>query len=179
MSDQASQGWADGLPLNEMKQQLSLGYVHMVAAAAGCHLKDHKTDYDGVDVTIASSVEYDTFYCPQFEIQLKCTSRSELLADEHLAWPMERKAFLKLTSHKRFIPAYLGVLLVPDDPSSWLDQDEERILSRSRMYWQRAAALGTIEDDNASKTVHLPRSNLFDVPQLLGIMKTIGEGGDW
>jgi hypothetical protein len=52
------------LPLSGMKQQFSLGFVRMVAAAAGCSVKDHPTDYDGGDVTIASSADYERFYCP-------------------------------------------------------------------------------------------------------------------
>ncbi|WP_433180318.1 DUF4365 domain-containing protein [Actinoallomurus sp. CA-150999] len=169
----------DGLPPNEMKQQLSLAYLHMVTAAAGCSLKDHKTDYDGVDVTVVSSAGYERYYAPQFELQLKCTSQTDLLSHDHLAWQLERKPFLNLTNRKRYIPAYLGIPAVHEDLNKWLDQDEDRLIARSCMYWQSATELGTISDDCASKTVHLPRSNLFDVSQLLDIMKSIGEGGDW
>ena len=35
------------LPLSAMKEQFSLGYVHMVASAAGFSIKNHATDYDG------------------------------------------------------------------------------------------------------------------------------------
>jgi hypothetical protein len=47
------------------------------------------------------------------------------------------------------------------------------------MYWERASQLGTIEDGQGRKLVHLPRSNVLDVAQLQGIMKTIGDGGEW
>jgi hypothetical protein len=70
------------------------------------------------------------------------------------------------------------VLVVPVDPELWLHQDEARLLTSSRMYWQSAADLGEIGDGQQTKTVYLPKSNLFDLPQLRGIMKTIGEGGD-
>jgi Domain of unknown function (DUF4365) len=167
------------LPSNAKKEQFSLAYIHMVAAAAGCSIKSHGTDYDGVDITIASSAEYEGYYCPQFELQVKCTSREGLLKRDHMTWTLEEVPFRRLTHPKRFIPAYLGILLVPEDPEKWLDQDEDRLLCESRMYWQSALDLGSIKGGKASKTVHLPRSNLFDVPQLLGIMKTLGEGGDW
>jgi hypothetical protein len=58
----------DILPLNERKQQFSFAYVRMVVAAAGCSVKTHATDYDGVDITIASSSDYATYYCPEFEL---------------------------------------------------------------------------------------------------------------
>jgi hypothetical protein len=168
----------DGLPLNERKQQFSLAYVRIVAAAAGFWIKCHDADYDGVDITIASSSNYQMFYGPEFELQVKCTSRDNLTRPEHLVWIMDAKPYRKLTNRKRYLPAFLGVLVVPEDANAWLDQDEERMLTRSRMYWQRAADLEELGDDQATKSVYLPRSNLFDVVQLCGIMKTIGDGGD-
>jgi hypothetical protein len=167
-----------GLPLSEKKQQFSLAYVGIVVAAAGCWVKHHATDYDGVDITIASSANYETYYGPEFEIQVKCTSRSDLLRADHLAWEMEAGPYTKLINPKRFLPAYLGVLLVPgDDPDAWLDQDEHRLITESRMYWQRARELEELKPGQVNKTVQLPRTNLFDVAHLLDIMRTIGEGG--
>jgi Domain of unknown function (DUF4365) len=166
------------LPLSAMKEQFSLGYVHMVASAAGFSVKTHGTDYDGVDVTIYSSAEYETYYGPQFELQVKCTSQRRVVRRHAVAWQMHAQPFRKLTSTKRFIPAYLAVLVVPSDPESWLEQDQEKLLTRSRMYWQQAALLGEIDDDADTKTVHLPLTNMFDVPQLRHIMKSLGDGGD-
>jgi hypothetical protein len=167
------------LPSSARKEHFSLAFVHMVTYAAGCSIKTHETDYDGVDITIVSSAEYERWYCPEFELQVKCTSRRELLRRDHLAWTMEARPFRKLTNPKRYNPAYLGVLLLPAEPEPFLDITDERLLSRSRMYWQRAADLGTIREGQATKTVRLPRSNLFDVEQLLGIMRDIGDGGEW
>lgn len=168
----------DELPLSEKKQQFSLAYVQLVVAAAGFYVKDPKTDYDGVDITIVSSAEYDRFYSPQFELQVKCTSQTDIVRQEDAVWRMEAGPFRRLTNKKRFCPAYLGVLVVPADPAAWLVQDETHLITESRMYWARAADLGEIRDDAASITVHLPRSNLFDVAQLRDIMRTIGDGGD-
>ncbi|WP_405166116.1 DUF4365 domain-containing protein [Nocardia sp. NBC_01499] len=168
-----------GLPMTARQEQFSLAFIQMVAAAAGCSIKHHLTDYDGVDITIASSAEYMRYYCPEFEMQLKCTTQWRLLGAEHLAWSLGRDRFLKLVNPKRFAPALLGVLLVPEDPEQLLDLSEAGLTSSSRMYWQHARELGAIEDGKASKTVHLPRSNLFDVSSLQGIMQVIGEGGQW
>ncbi len=168
------------LPLSAMKEQFSLGYVHMVANAAGSPIKNHATDYDGFDITMFSSADYETYYCPQFELQVKCTSQRSVVRLQGIAWQMEARPFRKLTSRKRFIPAYLGVLgvlIVPGDPETWLEQDQERLLTRSRMYWQRATRLEEIGGTAGSKTVHLPLTNLFDVPQLRRITESMGDGG--
>lgn len=168
----------DELPLNERKQQFSLAFVQIVAAAAGCSVKHHTTDYDGVDITVVSSSEYIKFYCPQFELQVKCTAQTDVLKQDHVAWQMDAGPFRRLINPKRYCAAYLGILLVPADPNTWLDQDETHLITESRLYWAAAADLGTIADGTASKTVHVPRSNLFDVARLRGIMESIGDGGD-
>lgn len=166
------------LPMNARLEHFSLAFVRMVAAVAGCSIKSHETDYDGVDMTIASSAEYDVYYCPEFELQLKCTSQTHIVRDDHVAWRMAAKPLAKLASPKRFNPACLGVLLIPDVEDEWLELNEERLMTKSRMYWQHARLLDQNgHDDQATKTVHLPRRNLFDVPHLLEIMKEIGEGG--
>jgi Domain of unknown function (DUF4365) len=167
------------LPLNEMKQQFSLAFVQMVASAAGCFIKLHSADYDGVDITIASSAEYERWYGPQIELQVKCTAQADLLTDDTMRWKLKGEPFRLLTNPKSYLPRFLGVLLVPGDPSDWLSQDETQLLTDSCMYWQRASELGAIRDGQQTKVVHLPRSNILNVVQLQGIMKTIGDGGGW
>jgi hypothetical protein len=138
--------------MSARQEQFSLAFVRMVAAAAGCSIKSHETDYDGADITIVHSAVYSEFYLPEFELQLKCTTQRRYLAADHMKWPMKAKPFAKLTHPKRFVPAYLGVLLIPgDDPEVMLTQDEDRLLTASRMYWQSAAQLGTIEEDRAAR----------------------------
>lgn len=168
-----------GLPMTARQEQFSLAYVRMIAAAAGCSVKAHETDYDGVDITITSSTEYVRYYCPEFELQLKCTTQQDRLRDTSFSWRMERDPFLKLTHGKRYNEAFLGVLVIPRDDEPLVCQSEERLLTASRMYWQHAALLGDIRDGATSKTVHLPRTNLFDVESLRSIMQRIGEGGEW
>lgn len=162
-----------------MKQQFSLAFVQMVVSAAGCSIKEHKTDYDGVDITIVSSMDYIKHFGPQIELQVKCTSQKRLRTSTAMKWTLEADRFRKLTNPKSYLPRFIGVLLVPDEPSSWLCQDERQLLTKSRMYWERASELGTIEDGQNTKMVHLPRSNILNVMQLQDIMKTIGDGGEW
>ncbi|SDF67789.1 protein of unknown function [Lentzea fradiae] len=144
-----------GLPMTARQEQFSLAFVRMIAAAAGCSIKWHETDYDGVDITIAASTEYEKYYCPEFELQLKCTTQHNLLGDTHFAWRMERGPFVRLTHRKRYNEAFLGVLVIPRDDEPLLSQCEEHLLTGSRMYWEHATLLGEIADGASSKTVHL------------------------
>lgn len=103
---------------------------------------------------------------------LKCTTQHNLLRDDHLAWKMEAKPFAKLTNPKRYNEAFLGVLVIPRAPDPWVELSDNGLRTASRLYWRHAANLGTIAEGQESKTVHLPRSNLFDAAGL-------GEGGTW
>ena len=144
---------AGELPVSELKQQFSLGFVRMVTAAAGFSVKEHATDYDGVDITIVSSGQYKRFVAPQFELQVKCTSQVDLIDPDSVSWRLDEGPFRKLTNPKRFIPAYLGVLVVPKDPESWLVQGGGRLYTESEMYWVTARELGGMADGAASRTV--------------------------
>ena len=89
MTETGSPSAAPGLPLSEMKQQFSFAFVKMVASAAGCSIKQHSTDYDGVDLTVYSSDEYAVSSYPNFELQVKCTSQRDLMTADALAWRMD------------------------------------------------------------------------------------------
>ena len=169
----------DELPMSAKKEQLSLGFVHMIASAAGFSIKEHKTDYDGVDITIVSSAEYEKFYSPQFELQVKCTAQRELLNSDTLTWTLQAGPFNRLTNPKSYLPRFLGVMLVRVDALDWIEQDEEQLVARCCMYWMPAMKLGAISGDQHSKTVRLPRDRRLDVPQIKKIMKAIGDGDEW
>lgn len=167
---------ADGqVPITALQEHFSVSYTRMIAYAVGCSIKTHETDYEGVDITLVSSTEYHGYYGPQFELQLKCTYQESLLKDDSMAWKMKAKPFRKLTRTKRFIPAYLGVLLIPREPEPWLHTNEYGLYTRSRMFWESADNLRHDGPIGEHHTVHLPRQNLFTGEQLLGIMKSIGE----
>jgi hypothetical protein len=90
------------LPIKAQQEHFSLAFTHMVTYAAAFSIKSHQADFDGVDITIVSSAEYETYYCPEFELQLKCTTQRHLLKEDHMAWPLEAKRYRKLTHPKRY-----------------------------------------------------------------------------
>ncbi|MFD6347600.1 DUF4365 domain-containing protein [Streptomyces roseolus] len=164
------------LPMTARQEHFSLAFTRMVAYVAGCAVKTHETDYEGVDITLTSSADYLRFYGAEFDLQLKCTTQRRYLTDTHMAWPMKSKPYRKLINPRRFQPTYLGVLLLPEDAEKWLTVDENRLITESCMYWQAASKLPVDDGVQETKTVHLPRRNLFVGEQLLGIMKAIGDG---
>jgi hypothetical protein len=90
---------------------------------------------------------------------------------------MEAGPFRKLINPRRVVPAYLAVMVVPEDPKSWLEREDDWIGINADMYWARATDLGDIADGAATKTVHIPTGNLFAVSQLRSIMEAVGRDG--
>jgi hypothetical protein len=136
-----------------------------------------ETDYDGVDLEIVAPGDQEWAWSPRFELQVKCTAQAEFVGPETVTWRMEARPFRRLIHPRRIVPAYLAVMVVPEEAKSWLEWDEDWLRLNACMYWARAADLGSIAEGAASTRVHLPRRNLFDVTQLRRIMESLGDGG--
>lgn len=168
-------GPPDSLPLDQMKEQLSIAYVRMIVAAAGCSASVNSTDFDAVDIGVHSSASYEVRDEPRFDVQLKCTSQ-DVVRDEHVSWKVDERTHRKLTNPKRAVPAVIGVLVVPQDAGLWLDHDEERLLTASTMYYMEGRHMPPLPSGQGSITLHIPRRNLFNVNSVLDLMHDIGNG---
>jgi Domain of unknown function (DUF4365) len=162
-----------GMSENEQKQQLSVAYVHAVAARAGYACEVNRVDDDSVDLMVAARGmvhSQSILRSPRLELQLKATSQS-LLRDEHLAFPLPMKNYDDLRC-ETLIPRLLVVLLLPEDPNGWLEQTEDQMISRRCAYW--TSLLGKPESANETTvTVHLPRDQPFTVEILRRMMEQV------
>ena len=110
---------------NEQKQQLSIAYLHAVAAQAGYACQPVSVDEDSVDVTIAASGETHLL-SPKLEVQLKATSRQNFLKEEHLAFPLIMKNYDDLRKES-LVPRILVVLFLPQEDEQRIEQNEDRM----------------------------------------------------
>ncbi|MBX8689179.1 DUF4365 domain-containing protein [Mycobacterium sp. 20091114027_K0903767] len=163
------------LPLSAMKEQLSVAYIEMLTAAAGCSILDYSVDFDAIDISIRSSVEYTHRHGPQLDVQLKCTSQ-DVVRQNHVSWRIDERSHKLLTSKKRSCPIILALLIVPGDHNTWLDHDETRLLTESVMYWIPGVDIAAYPAGQETMTVEIPRENRLTRESLLGIMHEIGEG---
>jgi hypothetical protein len=117
---------------NEQKQQLSVAYVHAVAARAGFICEAPRLDFDSVDVYISASGkvhERSVIRSPRLDVQLKATSSLELRSD-HLIFPLPVKNYDDLRQD-RAAPIILVVLVLSKDPALWLEMTEDCMISSS------------------------------------------------
>ncbi|NEE03898.1 DUF4365 domain-containing protein [Phytoactinopolyspora halotolerans] len=160
---------------NECRQQISIAYAHAVATAARCTLETIRVDYETVDVQVRQKASHAVYDHTPLDIQLKCTSR-DILRDGHISYPLEVKYYDELRSIKRYNPAILVVLLVPEGLGEWLIQDEEHLRLHKGAYWTSLRS-EPATSNRSSVTIRIPKTQIFSVEQLLGILSRIGNGG--
>jgi hypothetical protein len=156
---------------NEQKQQLSIAYVHAVASRAGYTCQATLVNIDSVDVVIAAKGlihSQAVMRSPRLEVQLKATSQ-DCLKEDRLVYPLPVKNYNEL-KEVTMVPRLLVVLLLPPDPSQWLEHSEECLISRRCAYWASLRGMGDTENTD-SITVYPPRINLFNVEGLRGLLE--------
>lgn len=156
----------------EQKNQLSVAYLQMVAAAAGFEVGEWKADYNGVDVTLRSYATYEFQDGAEIDLQLKCTSHDGRQHQDFISYPLERSVYEKLSSPRRFQLGALAVLVVPGDPTTWLHQDEERLFARGCMYFSPATEWDEMSENSDTKNVRCYRENILSVEGLAGLLQT-------
>ena len=147
-----------------------------MTTAARCKLQVLTVDDEQIDAVIPQKAEHLFYDGAQLDIQMKCTSRRELVSDSHIDWQLKIKHYNELRSPRRYNPRILLVMLVPESFEKWVVQDESSLQMSHCAYW--LDLLNHPEVGTDSVTVKVPLSNVFDVEQLLGILHRIGEGGE-
>lgn len=158
---------------NELKQQLSVAYVHAVAALAGYACQLINVDDDSVDVQFAARGrihETAVVRSPKIDVQLKATAQNVRKA-KHVAYPLPIKNYNDLRE-PTLVPRLLAVLYLPNDEADWLEQSEERMISRHCAYWL-SLLNQPAKPNQATVTVHLPRSQQLTVANLRALMSKV------
>jgi len=157
------------LTLNHKKEQLSIAYVRAVAAAAGFSCTRPDVDDDSVDIIISCSGSYGEetlIRSPRIELQAKATADELSPEDTVIKYSLPIKNYEDLRGIT-LIPRILVVMLVPDQPESWIEQSEEHMLLRHCAYW--VSLKGKPETENRSRiTVDIPRSQIFNMKSECG-----------
>lgn len=162
------------LPPNDRKELFSRAYVQAIASAAGYSLDlITSVDRDSVDVRISSGATYCTFASPCVEVQLKCTS-TDVIRDNHIAYPLPIKNYNDLRK-KSMSPRLLIVVVVPEDLTTWLDQDESQMVLRNCAYYISLHGRRSV-NNTENITVHIPRANVLNVAAMHYIFDRAGSG---
>ncbi|MCM3883675.1 DUF4365 domain-containing protein [Frankia sp. R82] len=162
------------LHATECKQAFSLAFTHAIAAAARCTISDLRSDVETVDYTVRQVANHRRYSSSVVDVQMKCTSQ-DVLREDGVHWQLSRDHYDGLRDPKTYNRKMLVVLVVPEDLAGWLVTEPERMILSGSAFWTCIEGSGRIS--GSSKTVVLPRKNVYDVEQLLGILYRIGSGG--
>jgi hypothetical protein len=157
-------------------EQFSKAYVKAVASVAECSIDWSSVDNDSVDGTLKRRTHLSTVRSPYLDIQLKSTY-TDCIQDNHIVYPLSIKNYDDLRTINLSVPRILVVVVLPSDLSEWTYHNEQQLALRKCGYWMslrgEPATINT-----TSKTVHLPRQQVFDVNGLDAIFNDL-ENGVW
>jgi hypothetical protein len=159
---------------NRQKEQFSDAFIRAVAAAAGYAVSKPSVDDDSIDWQIAATGGQGTTRSPRLELQLKCRTNLNVLADA-FRLPLEVKNFNDLVPENVMVPRILVLVIVPSTISDWVTLTHDALVLRNSAYW--VSLRGKNPSENAeTETVGIPRSQHFDVTSLSTMMSRIGSG---
>jgi hypothetical protein len=159
------------LSQEDIREQLSIAYLHAVSARAGYAWEPVRVDRDGVDGRVCARgkiVGGASVQSPSIGFQLKATSSLRKALDP-IPFCLRRKNYEDLRG-VRWEPRYLALLVLPTDPAQWLQSDDHELGLRHCMYWcslEKEPANG----NRRSTTVYVQRKNILDVNGLRTLME--------
>ncbi|MFI1800681.1 DUF4365 domain-containing protein [Streptomyces sp. NPDC020379] len=177
-------------------ETLQVGYLHAVAAAAGCSLAQPFPDY-GIDWHVSHSAPGHTVDDEvTIKVQLKATYQlaprpaarparppgtrpTDLQgarpAAPTFAFTLDNDHLAKLARTPVSVHKILVVMIVPRARDDWLRAEHEGLELRHCCYWTNLA--GHPVTGRNRTTVRIPTTRIFDDRALCEIMTRVGAGG--
>ncbi|MCH0540549.1 DUF4365 domain-containing protein [Streptomyces sp. MUM 203J] len=165
-----------GLATTACMETLQVGYLHAVAAAAGCTLSQPFPD-NGIDWHLSHSAPGHTVDDEvTIKIQLKATHQiPPRPPGPTFPFTLDNGHLAKLARTPVAVHKILVVMLVPRTQDDWLRAHHDRLDLRHCCYWTNLA--GHPVTGRHRTTVRIPTSRIFDDRALCGIMARVGTGG--
>lgn len=162
---------------SDLQSEFSLAYVRAVAHAAGYFVQEYNRpfDNDGMDLQVMRRGAHGQTRSPRADLQVK-SWLGEATTDP-LPYDLGVTAYDTLRAAGFQVPRVLILVVMPRDATEWLTHSEQEIALRRCGYW--VSLLGQPATENeATVRVKIPRAQVFDVPQLRGLMTRIAEERD-
>jgi hypothetical protein len=158
-----------------IKEELSYAYIHAVASRVGFGCDRPRVDADSIDVVISAhgKVAADSIlHSARLDLQLKATAVELAMngsGEYSFELPIKNYNDLKRDT---LIPRLLVLFAMPTDEEKWLSHDDESLITRKCAYWCNLFGLPDVTNA-ASKTVHVPKKNVFSPAVLAELMRKI------
>ncbi len=162
---------------SDFKEQLQLGYIGAIAAAAGCVLSTPFID-EGIDLTATHRSDAHTYpsdNVARLEIQLKATASFVGVESDHVSVTMRRDRWDYYRTFHNTLDKIVVILSLPEGPDGWTMADHDSLSIYHCAYWVNVA--NEPVSDLVRPIVKAPKTQIFDDVALCEIMQRIGQGG--
>jgi hypothetical protein len=159
------------LTRNQVESELSLAYLHAVAAEASFSVTVPHIDSDGVDAIVAGKgylLPESSSYSPRIEVQLKASFNAAPNDEGKIPFVLSGKNYEELRA-KTMVPRLLVLLALPADRLQWLIHEPERLILQKCAYFLNLKGLPA-RPDVESPTVYLPIVNMLTSVSLTELM---------
>lgn len=164
--------WPDlGMARTAQQEGFGDAYLLAVAGAAGCATSLRRPDDDSIDWTLSCRLALR----PKLDIQMKTTTAIDF-DGELIRYPLKVKNYNDLIMTDILVPRILVLIFLPARVEEWLSLSSTELTIRRCGYWTSLRGQPT-SDNEFTVTVPIPRSNMFTVQALCGMMVQINEGG--
>ncbi|MEM6471936.1 MAG: DUF4365 domain-containing protein [Planctomycetota bacterium] len=168
------------MDISQRKEQFSQAFVRAVASTAGFAVYEPSVDDDSIDCGLAQRGGGGTVRSPKLDLQLKCGAKSSggiSIDDQKVTYRLKVKNYNDLRAPNCLVPRVLVVVLVPsNDLEHWLTESDESLTLNSSAFWVSLRGKSETSVAGDKVTVHLPRSQRFNVEQIQALMNQISEG---
>lgn len=161
----------------QRQEEISKAYLHAVAAKCGFAVGTWSQDHGCLDVTVGAAAPVGTGHLagPKVDIQLKATTRQDVEHESFVSYAIEIDHYETLRA-RAFVPRLLVVLLLPNDVEQSVEHTVDHLLVRRCAYWVTMTGMPAAEPNQKTKTVRLPKNQIFSPDQLTSILEKISKG---
>jgi hypothetical protein len=163
------------LTRNHRQEALTRAYVQAVAARCGLGVGLRDFDY-GIDLTLHHVERRGNRYLESgFRLDVQAKSTTGVAGDGPIPFDLDVRAYDNLRNPGVGCPRILVLLVLPSDEARWTDQTEDHLLIRHCCYWCSLYGRGPTTN-RKSVRVEIPRSQMFSVDALRGLIERVRQG---
>ncbi len=160
------------------EEDLSISYLRAIAAQAQVTFELNHRDEDSKDVDLKQQTVNDSGepFNVEFSVQLKATYTLDDETSDSIKYPLRVKNYNDLCQ-KGCTDIILCLLVLPKDPSEWVNQTPNDLILKRCMYW--VSLKGKSPSSNTTTvTIDIPKKNIMSVETLKQMIhKIANEGG--
>jgi Domain of unknown function (DUF4365) len=159
------------LTRNQIESELSLAYLHAVAANEGFAVDVPHIDSDSVDAEICAKGKIDvtsTKHSPKIQVQLKATFNAEINENGEIPFSLSIKNYNDLRVDT-VLPRLLIILVLPPEQINWLTHQHDKLILQKCAYYINLKGLPS-STNAGHQTVYVPVTNMLTSVALKDLM---------